>query len=127
MIRPGRKSASYLAAPPVDGGQPRLQPPSFLTNDEQALFTELVEACAPQHFVKSDEPLLVAYVQAILVSRQAVRDAGKDDTAALSLWEKSTKLAASLATRLRLSPQSRAEPKSVARHLPSALPRPWVE
>jgi hypothetical protein len=43
MIRPGRKSASYLAAPPVEGELPRLQAPAHLNDDERAIFDEIVE------------------------------------------------------------------------------------
>jgi phage terminase small subunit len=126
VIRPGRKSAAQLAAPPINGGQPRLEPPEFLSETERKLFVELIEACAPEHFVRSDLPLLTAFVQAIELSRSAIRRVG-DDPTALQTWERAVKVVATLATRLRLSPQSRSEPRSVARHLPSALPRPWVE
>jgi hypothetical protein len=95
MIRPGRKSAAELASPPVDGSSPRLRPPEHLDDRERALFVELINACAPQHFVKSDAPLLAAYVQSILLSRSAVKHAGKDP-AALALWEKSTRMTATL-------------------------------
>jgi hypothetical protein len=124
MIRPGRKSAAQLAAPRINGGPPRLEPPEFLSEAERKLFLELTEACAPEHFVRSDLPLLTAFVQAVELSRSAIRRAG-DDPATLQQWDRATKMVGMLATRLRLSPQSRSEPRSVARHLPSALPRPW--
>jgi hypothetical protein len=74
--------------------------------------------------VEPAAPLLAAYVQSILPSRSAVKHAGKDP-AALALWEKSTRMTATLATRLRLSPQSRLDPKSVGRMRPYNGPRPW--
>jgi hypothetical protein len=63
--------------------------------------------------VPSDLPLLVSYVQATLLSRQAVAGASTD-AAALALWEKATRMQATLATRLRLSPQARLDPKTLA-------------
>jgi hypothetical protein len=84
----------------------------------------LIESCAPAHFVKSDTPLLSAYVQSILLSRSAVKQIGKDPTA-LALWEKSTRMLATLATRLRLAPQARTDPKTIARMQPNGLKRPW--
>ena len=125
MIRPGRKSAAQLSMPPLNGGPPRLDPPEFLSEPERKLFLELTEACSPGHFVRSDLPLLTAFVQATELSRSAIRRAG-DDPAALGQWDRATKMIGMLATRLRLSPQSRSEPRSVARHLPSPLPRPWL-
>jgi hypothetical protein len=39
--------------------------------------------------------------------------------------QRSTRMTATLATRLRLSPQSRLDPKSVGRMRPYNGPRPW--
>ena len=47
------------------------------------------------------------------------------DLHALAVWEKAVRLQAMLATRLRLSPQSRLDPKTVARRQPPLGPRPW--
>jgi hypothetical protein len=43
----------------------------------------------------------------------------------LALWEKSTRMVGMLSTRLRLSVQSRADPKTVARQQPYVGPNPW--
>jgi hypothetical protein len=125
-MKRGRKSAAELSMIAVDGDPPRLDPPPSLTDLERSLFTELVGACSPKHFVPSDLPLLISYVQATLLSRQAVTRAAVDMTA-LALWEKSTRMQATLATRLRLAPQSRYDPKSVARQQPSRFPLPWQD
>jgi hypothetical protein len=69
-------------------------------------------------------PLLVSYVQATLLSRQAIKNAGKD-TVALATWEKATRMQATLATRLRLAPQSRMDPKTLARQQPTLVRPPW--
>jgi hypothetical protein len=68
--------------------------------------------------------LLVTFVQATLLSRQAVIKAASDP-AMLALWEKASRMQATLATRLRLAPQSRVDPKTLARQQPSAWPKPW--
>jgi hypothetical protein len=89
MRQRGRKSAAQLATLSVNGDPPRLKPPADLADDEQFLFSEIVTACGPRHFVQSDLPLLVTYVQATLLSRRAVANVG-EDAAALALWEKTT-------------------------------------
>ena len=43
----------------------------------------------------------------------------------IMLWEKAVRMQATLATRLRLSPQSRVDPKTVGRLQVSHGPRPW--
>ncbi|MGB9394444.1 MAG: hypothetical protein WCB32_06625 [Pseudolabrys sp.] len=84
------------------------------------LFTELVAACDARHFVESDLPLLVSYVQATLLSRSTARDPDK-----IAIWEKATRMQATLATRLRLAPQSRTDPKTIARGLQRLGPQSW--
>jgi hypothetical protein len=120
MRQRGRKSAVNLAAGVSFTGRPPLQtPPASLDDDERALFCELVNACAPEHFRESDLPLLVSFVQATLIARDAARDPDK-----ITLWEKAVRMQSMLATRLRLSPQSRIDPKVVGRHEPR-LRYPW--
>ena len=125
MRKRGRKSADELAVINVNGDPPRLDPPPTLTDPERALFVEIVQACSPKHFVPSDVPLVVSYVQATLLSRQAVTNAATTP-AMLALWEKATRMQATLATRLRLSPQARTDPKTVGRQMPQRIgPPPW--
>lgn len=124
MRHRGRKSAEELATPNITGEPPRLDPPPSLTEDEQSLFVQITQSCSPRHFVVSDLPLLVSYLQATLLSRQAIKDAAKD-TGALATWEKATRMQATLATRLRLAPQSRTDPKTLARQQPQLVRPPW--
>ena len=56
--------------------------------------------------------MLVSYVQATLLSRVTARDPKM-----IAVWEKATRMQATLATRLRLAPQSRTDPKTLARGL----------
>jgi hypothetical protein len=80
----------------------------------------LVGACDQAHFRSSDLPLLASYVQASVIARDAARDASK-----IMLWERAVRMQATLATRLRLSPQSRIDPKTLGRQEPQGAP-PWV-
>ena len=120
MRQRGRRSAATLVAIDLTGKPSRLTPPSSLNDDEQALFSELVGACDASHFRESDLPLLISYIQATLISRAAAHDPDR-----IVLWEKATRMQATLATRLRLSPQSRIDPKTIGRQQPHPGPFPW--
>src|SRR5215469_2767354 len=109
MLQRGRKSAANLALPPVGGKPLPLKPPACLRNRERKLFRELVAACDPRHFAESDLPLLASYVQATILARDAICD--RD----VAVWEKAVRVQATLATRLRLAPQARLDPKTLAR------------
>jgi hypothetical protein len=53
--------------------------------------------------------------------RRVVRDPAK-----VAVWEKAVRVQAMLATRLRLSPQARTDPKTIGRHMPQRTgPPPW--
>jgi hypothetical protein len=113
-----------LAALNVTGQPPRLTPPADLNAAERKSFVELIDACSPSHFAASDLPLLTSYVQATLLARQAAPGAGEDSNL-MGVWERAVKLQAILATKLRLSPQSRVEPKTLARQQPDCGRKPW--
>ena len=123
MAKRGRQSAAELSIVSIGSGRQRLVPPLDLNASEAKLFRELVASCAPDHFVQSDMPLLVSFVQATLLSRAAATALAKD-VAMIGIWEKATRMQATLATRLRLAPQARTDPKTIARrsgnHHPSA-------
>lgn len=121
MRQRGRRSAAAtLIASHVNGTPSRLTAPTSLTTDERSAFTELVECCAPEHFRESDTPLLISYVQATVIARGAAHDPKR-----AALWERAVRMQAMLATRLRLSPQSRSDPKTVARQQVPQGPWPW--
>jgi hypothetical protein len=115
MLQRGRKPAATLTALTLNADHPRLNPPQYLTNLEQTLFVELVASCPAKQFVLSDIPLLASYVQATILARGAVKEAAQDPRS-LAVWEKATRMQATLATRLRLSPQSRVDPKVIGRN-----------
>jgi hypothetical protein len=79
------------------------------------MFIEIVASCPESHFVSSDRALLATYAMALTIAQRAARDVHKSP-AALATWEKSSRLLAQLASKLRLCPSSRADPKVVARH-----------
>jgi hypothetical protein len=124
MKQRGRKPGD-LHGVNVNGDPPRLNPPPSLTDPERALFAEIVDSCSPKHFVPSDTPILVSFIQSTLLSRQAIKKAATD-TGALAVWERATRMQATLATRLRLAPQSRFDAKTSARQQPNRIKPPWV-
>jgi hypothetical protein len=105
----------------VDGRPSKLEPPSYLTPPEIELFEELVNACSADHFRSSDMPVLVSLVQATLLARNTGRDPDK-----VAEFDRLARLQATLATKLRLTVQSRSDPKNIGRQqlLPMG-PMPW--
>lgn len=93
-------------------------PPSLLPS-EAALFRQIVNACDPRHFAQSDAPLIVCLAQAVLLGRAAARR--KD----FAQWQAATRLQITLATKLRLTPRARLDPKTVGRRKPTPGRRPW--
>ena len=67
-----------------------------------------------------DLPLLTSFVQATLISRRAARDPRE-----AVLWERAVRTQAMLATRLRLTPQSRIDPKTLGRQQTPQPKQPW--
>jgi hypothetical protein len=123
MGKRGRRSANLLSIN-VEAKPPPLASPSCLNDEERDLFKELVAACDTRNLAKSDLPLLVAYVQASLISQSAARAAARDPTRIVA-WEKACRMQVMLATKLRLAPQSRSDPKTVGRRQPPPGLRPW--
>jgi hypothetical protein len=124
MKQRGRKSVNLVALP-VDGTPPRLMPPAGLSKVERSQFTALVNACDPRHFVEGDLPLLVSFVQATLMARMLAKDASK-----VSQWDKAVRAQMARARALRLTPQSRTDPKTLARasaNFDPNGPDPWED
>ena len=132
MKQRGRKSAAELAVVAVGGKPNRLQPPDHLSPDEQRRFVDLVSACDPEHFRASDLPLVCRFVEADALAEQAARElrtngAVSDGRASpwLVVQEKAVRALTALALRLRLSPQSRTDPKTLTRQQLRQGPAPW--
>jgi hypothetical protein len=81
-----------------------------LSKAEQELFTTLVNACDPRHFIEGDLPILVSFVQATLMVRQLAYNANK-----ISEWDKVVRAQMALARSLRLTVHTRLDPETVAR------------
>jgi hypothetical protein len=113
-MKPGRPSVDDLNVVPLYPAGSRVQTPDDLTASEAGLFKHLVHSCAPEHFVSSDVPLLVSFVQATLASRNAAKAMKKNPKLA-AVWEKTVRMQATLATRLRLAPQARIDPATLTR------------
>jgi P27 family predicted phage terminase small subunit len=96
----------------------RPRPPPDLSDAEREIWAQLVGSLDLNHFAPSDLPLLVEYCTAVAQAREAarhLREEGPVVGARVSPWvpyqEKSVRAVLALATRLRLSPQSRARVK----------------
>ena len=111
MTQRGKRSAASLAIIPRVDGRPRhLEPPSDLPEAERRIWAQLVGSCPPQHFQRSDEPLMVAYVEAIAQltrAGRALREQGDVlPDGSLNRWgtvqERAIKTLATFSLRLRL-------------------------
>ncbi len=126
-----RKLAAALSVIPVDGKPSRLHPPSSLSEAERKIFIDLVKCCEPSHLRKSDLPLLVRYCETIVMADQAAAELRKGTVVDgrpspwLAVQREAIKAMVALSMRLRLSPQSRFDPKTTGRQTPHAGPWPW--
>lgn len=121
MTQPGRRSAAAASVvqPATNGPRPRLIPPSSLTKAERAIFTSI--AATARHLTETDTVLLAAYATA--VAKTARLGKGKDTAD----WERSARVMAMLATKLRLTPQATASPQTIARQRKNALPPSYYD
>jgi phage terminase small subunit len=121
-----RQSSAALAVN-VDGKPSRLKPPAHLGAAERKAFVELVASCDARHFKPSDMPLLCRYVEADVLAEMAAKELRRGTVVGgkvnpwLVVQEKCVRALVALSMRLRLSPQSRLDPKTIARR-PGAAP-----
>jgi len=131
MRQRGKKSRAGLAIVNVNGKPPRPEPPSSLPEAERAVFVDLVAASDPEHFRLSDLPLLVRYVESIVLGDRAALELRKGAVVKgrvspwLAIQREAIKAMVALSIRLRLSPQSRIDPKTLGRQQLRAGPAPW--
>lgn len=92
----------------------RLTPPPGMGDAAASVFRQLTQAVSADHFAECDEPLLVAYCEAVINARlaqEAVEREGQVVDGKLNPWcgalEKSVKNMVALSLRLRLAPSSR--------------------
>jgi hypothetical protein len=109
---PRRSADSYLT-PVLDVARVPLEPRAELDPKVAEVFRELVASVAPGHFQPCDRPVVEALATAIYIARQAqdglaAADWGTTRGQALArLLREQSKAISMMATRLRLTPQSR--------------------
>jgi phage terminase small subunit len=115
MAKTGRRSAADRAViRPAGGFNRRLRPPADLGEAEQSAWRQIILCCDENHFQASDAPLLVRYVQNVVLARRAA-DALTAEGAViggrpnpwLTVAEKADRALVALSMRLRISPQAR--------------------
>ena len=133
MEGPGRRSAASLTVATITPWT-RLAPPDSITEDAAALWREIVASKPAEWFQVDTAPLLEAFCTLTVEYRRAARAlaaTSTEDTHTYRLMvDVTTKLAkdaASLATKMRLTPQSRYTPQSAATaHKKAATAaKPW--
>lgn len=127
-----RKSADALAAPAMVTVETRPNPPEVLTAEEAAIWCAVVDTKPAAWFDPASAPVLVEYCRAVIevgVLAEMVREArgGKAYTSLLKARNVEAMRVASLATKLRLTQQSRYTP-NVAGTLgkKAGQPKPWL-
>ncbi len=124
----GRTSTAETAV--VDFAEVRatmLRPSEDATQEVKTLFHQIISSAPADHFRKQDEPLVEQYAQAVALSRAAflkLQREGVVNNGKASPWvsilEKAHKSSIALSTKLRLSPQSRIDPKTAGRNRKSS-------
>jgi hypothetical protein len=129
-----RKSAAALAIRTPENLDTRLPPAAGLSKGECDLWREIVDSKPAEWFDSGSAPLLREYVRAVgesqRIGRLVARTSSKDpDTLArwLTLRDREVKRMADLATKLRLTQQSRYTPQAAATANRKADgSRPWA-
>jgi phage terminase small subunit len=117
----------------VDGRPERLKPPAGLSVRERQLFQHIVGSVQVEHFRPSDVTLLSRYVESAALAEQAAHELKKGAvidgkaSAWLIVQEKAIRAQTALSARLRLSPQSRLDQRTVARAPVPPKRRPWLD
>jgi phage terminase small subunit len=119
---PRKSAASLSVVPNVDGQPNRIRPRADVPASLRQIINDLVASVPPEHFRSGDAALLEQYAQAIALARQAYAELEKKGPVIngraspwIAVLEKTHRSAVALAARLRLSPQSRIDPKTVGR------------
>jgi hypothetical protein len=136
----GRKSTNALSV--VAFARPEIEPPSDLSERETTIFREIVRSKPPDYFGAPHVALVAnlarAYdaadrVWALLNSETIEALVEREGTTALgrllAMYDRTCRLALSLATKLRLTHQSvyRAETAARIPVAPPTLGKPWLQ
>jgi hypothetical protein len=120
----GRKSAAALGLVCIDTRRKPIDCPAGLLPSVEEIFKQTVASCAPQHFRPSNVPLLVNFSVAAHLTK-FYSDLIGESPEAFRHWEAASKLMLSMATKLRLTPSSRLDRKTVGREEEPRGKRPW--
>ena len=119
---PRKTAEAIIAERRVHDATPHLRPRDGLSTDVRKLFVDIVTSNPVDHFRPTDAHLLEQFCVAILTAQEAAAALAKDGpviggkaSAWIVVQEKSIRSMVALSMRLRLSPQSRLDPKTSGR------------
>jgi hypothetical protein len=130
MRQPSRKSAASFAIMPP-GDPPPPEPPKAFTDEQKAIWDEVIASVRPSWFVGSLH-ILESYCVTIWLDRWLVqeiaarRPGSKQFEDLVAMRRSQAALLGQLATKLRLTPRSVVD-RTVVRNTSgySGLPKPW--
>src|SRR6476646_2961850 len=130
MARPGRKSRAELeivsSVSPIAPASLRIAPRDEAPESVAQIIRDLIANVAPDHFRKTDWPLLESYARAILLEQRAHASLDAEGPVCpktgrtnpwLAVAEKTGRQIIACSMRLPLSPQSRLEPRSAGKQV----------
>lgn len=136
MKQRGRQSSASLSVVCIDVSRQRPPPPKYLTLDQRKVWREIVESTPAGWFSREDQ-LLVAYCRSVCTCNYIAKLINElrpsFELADLKRWDKllrmqdrEDRLVCSLATKMRLTQQSRMHARTAARAVASEpLHKPW--
>ncbi len=142
MRKRGRKSSAELAVVAVSQEARRPSPPAELTEAQAKIWQDIVDTQPGGWFRPAEDALLIAYcrhvdaanrVSAIATAFDYTTGKLGDLDRLLRMHERETRAISSLATRMRLTQQSRMHPRTAGRAQENAIGaklwerRPWED
>lgn len=133
MEKRGRKSAAELAIVSPIEVDPRPAAPSDLTDEQAAEWDACVSRMSATHFSRENQALLLQYCRHVVSAKRVAQmiedhEQGELDLDAydklLKMQEREGRAISSLATRMRLTQQSRFDPK---KKITKKVRGPWQE
>jgi hypothetical protein len=123
MKQRGKKGSGYLSVIHARPERQRLQPPDHLTEKQKQIFDHLLRNSPHDQFRITDALLLARLAEAHDLAAQAAVELATNGpvvegkaSAWLVVQEKAVRSVVALSMRLRLSPQSRVDPRALARN-----------
>jgi hypothetical protein len=123
MTQRGRKSAAHLAiVAPIPTGRP--QPPPDLTEEQSEVWRSTAAALPPDWFARETLPVLAQYCRHVCRARWLAKWVDKNAPSmgmpeldkGLAMCERESRAVLAHARSLRLTLQSRTDPKTAGRH-----------